>query len=635
MLKLTVEMADVKDPNKEPVETFENELENELYKEKTSKRPGSLKNIWGVQRRNIAATENWRHEESEESLHTSVLPVKKLFLFSFIVFLLSASVFGFVLFWRMVKINNVSIELSGPSDVSALSPVAYTIQLKNKSKYTLENTVLTVDLGDGAYFEGDPTSKTKQIDIGAFQSGDITSIPLPLFFAGKTNQVTEIKATVEYMPPKKNQRFSVDKKMSIAIKKGAFDFQASFPNQVFVQEPFKLSFSFANITNQQFGLKLSLENPGNFDAISFVPENQGDLSWDFPTIAQSEKADVVMVGKFSSIPINPIFTVIPTLLYQGQEFQLEGIPVAVKTIDSPVVLHISSYPENKVMDLNQQISYTVSWENKSSISLQDVSLHINFNGPFDFSDIKTDGYFSSSNHTLVWDARNKRELNKILPKSKGSVTFQVGVPKEYPIFSPNDKDFPLSVSAQLQTQSIPPEVQILSSELVVRAEDKKILQGNASLAPSIIFYDNIIQNSGPFPPTTGSKTTLTVHMKINSIAEGLENIQLKTHIPIGVQLTGVWGGYFDPQNLSYNQKTGDFLYQIKDIAANHGVIYEPIDIAFQIEITPPLGDFEKFTILDSLTFSAQGTYSKKTFSQTLPAVNLEQVIQQQNEKTFN
>ena len=595
---------------------FEEELEKELYKTKSSGRLGKIISTLGAKKQKAFKQEFWQ-EDPEEM--TKNFPLKKFFWWSFLVFAVSLLVFAFVIYYRAIQISGINLGLAGRLEVNSLSPEIYMIQLKNNSKSTLEEASLNIELGDNAYFLDEPDSKNKIISLGTLEQNKEQQIPLNLFFAGKINQVTEVKITLNYLSPKKNQQFSIERKISVNIKKAVFDFQTYAPKQVFVGEPFQISFKLSNITNQPFELKVKITNPGNFESISYSPPYEEFMVWDFGNFEPNSLSEIIIVGKFTKNPLNPIFTVLPIVNFQGKEFIFNEIPVAVKAINSPVVLEIKSYPDENITGLQNNITYTVNWDNKSSISLNDARLKVVFEGPFDSEKIRTDGYYSAFENALIWDARNNQKLYKISPGDSGTISFGIETLKDYPIQNINSKNFILRVKATLETSSIPPEIQILSPKLSVETENVKILPGEISLSSQLNYNDSIIKNYGKFPFSPGSKTTATAHLYINTTAEDFQNVLIKTRIPIGVKLTGVWGGNFEPENLTYNQATGDFFYNIKDISANLGNVYEPLDIAFQIEITPPIGDPKDFSVLNTVELSAQGKHSQKSFtSETRP-----------------
>jgi hypothetical protein len=428
---------------------------------------------------------------------------------------------------------------------------------------------------------------------------------------GKANQIAKIYTSLTYLTEKRNQSFQIDKDLSVSIKNEALSYQIYKPSQTFVGEPFLISIKVINNSDKNIDLDLTLDTPESLEVISLSPPPQGLLNWQAKSISPNSYFEIDITSKFKEEPINPVINLIPKITYENREFDLNNIPIAVKTIKTPITLKIETNPEENVVDLDKTINYKISWENKSTIDLNNVVLKVYLEGPFDFNSISTDGYFSPFEKSIIWDARNKPSLYDIKPQTSDFVDFSINLVKNYP---PGSKNLEANVKAVLETESIPPEVQILTKKFSVETENKKIIPGKITLTPMVLFKDTNFVNSGPFPLQRGQKTTLSFYLLISTYGEDFENVIIKTKIPIGVLLTGSFAGEFNPMNLSYNQDTGDWVYRIDEISAGYGDIYGQYSLVQQIEVTPPLyGDLDRFVIIPQVSLTATGKFSGKTF----------------------
>jgi hypothetical protein len=587
-------------------EKFEEELEKELYKEKPSERVGRVKKIWG-KKKEPEKYELWKEEGVTKE---RVFNLKKIFLILLSLFLISIGVFAFVLYYRSIFIKGVSIDIVGPIEVNSLTDYSYSIKITNNSFYYLKDAKLEISLKNGAYFK-DETSDSKTFTIGDINPKSSQEIKVDLLFLGKANQIAKIYASLTYLTEKRNQSFQIDKDLSVSIKNEALSYQIYKPSQTFVGEPFLISIKVINNSDKNIDLNLTLDTPESLEVISLSPPPQGLLNWQANSISPNSYFEIDITSKFKEEPINPVINLIPKITYENREFDLDNVPIAVKTIKTPITLKIETNPEENVVDLDKTISYKISWENKSTIDLNNVVLKVYLEGPFDFNSISTDGYFSPFEKSIIWDARNKPSLYDIKPQTSDSVDFSINLVKNYP---PGSKNLEANVKAVLETESIPPEVQILTKKFSVETENKKIIPGKITLTPMILFKDTNFVNSGPFPLQRGQKTTLSFYLLISTYGEDFENVIIKTKIPIGVLLTGSFAGEFNPMNLSYNQDTGDWVYRIDEINAGYGDIYGQYSLIQQIEVTPPLyGDLDRFVIIPQVSLTATGKFSGKTF----------------------
>lgn len=616
-------MAEDKKNQPEP---FESELEKELYKGSASKRIGRVKKIWGVRRKDEAESEVWSNAP-RPTRPSRGLPLAKIFFWSLILFIISSLIFGFVVYYRRIYISGINFNLVGPTKTDALAVNNYDVQVSNNSNSNLDNVSLKIELDQYGYFVGAGQSKTKNYSLGQLMSGQNTSIKTPIFFFGPKNKISDIKLILTYSPAGRNQNFEMTNSLAVTIDKEALSFQSFLPNQILSGEPFSASFQLSNVSSQPYDLSLKLDLPPGAILNSASPPYSKYLEWQLPNFGPNNSSNINLTLQFNNIPIAPVILITPVITYEGVVLTSSQIPVSLQVLSSPIAFTITSYPSDQAVSLPTNMTYTVSWVNKSSIDLKNVQIKVNLNGPFDLGSIKTDGYFSAIDNALIWDARNKSSLADIPPNGQGSVSFSIQTLNNYPVSSVDQKDFSLEVKAEMSTASIPPEIQTIAKQISWSASDNKNIIGDIKISPTIDYQDTVISNSGPYPFQSGQPTTLTVHLKITTIGEKFENVLIKTKIPAGVKLTGVWAGDFNPNNLSYDSQTGDFLYHINELPANLGYGMNPYDLAFQIQVQPPLyGDINNFIALTQIQLSAQGQFSKKVFDLTIPPLSLSNII---------
>lgn len=587
---------------------FEEELEKELYKEKPSERVGKVKKIWGVRKKEPEKYKLW-----EEKLINKehIFNIKKIFFVLLGIFFVSIGVFIFVLYYRSIFIKGINIDIIGPVEVNSLDDYSYLIKISNNSLNNLKNVKLAISLKNGIYFIDD-FSDTKIFNIGDLDAKSSTDLKIDLVFIGKINQISKINCELTYYTEKKNQSFQIEKDISVSIKKEALSYQVFKPTQIFIGEPFMSSFKIINNSDKVIGLDISLEIPDSLEIISLSPPPQGLLNWIAYDIQPNSFLEINITSKFKEVPINPVITLIPKIIYKEKDIQAQKLDIALKTLESPVTLKIEVRPEKNLVELGSDLEYKIRWENNSTISLKNAVLKVYLEGPFNYNSINTDGYYSPFENSIIWDARNKSSLYEIKPQTQDYVTFKVKLVDKYP---PGSNNLAVKVRALIETESIPPEIQILSKKLSIETENIKIIPGNITLTPLILYKDENFVNSGPFPLQKGQLTTLSFYILISTYGEDFENIIIKTKIPMGVRLTGSFAGEFNPMNLSYNQETGDWIYRIDELNHGFGDIYSQYSLIQQIEVVPPLyGDIHSFVIIPEISLTAKGKYSGKTFN---------------------
>ena len=591
---------------------FEEEILKELYGLKPSKRVGKIKKIWGVRKKEPDEPETWEEIEEGESLFLFKKGLKKIFLIILVLFLISTGIFAYVFYYRAIHIRGVNLNILGTLEVNPLTPTEYVFKIENNSNYQLVDTKLEIELDDKVFFKDDLETEKKEFNIGTLDPKSSRDLKLDLVFIGNANEIKKIKANFLYYTPQKNQEFKIEKDITVTIKKDIVTLQIYAPSRVFVNEPFNLIIKMVNNTDEMYGMKIDLNFQNYYEVESVTPPYQKEYTWTFPALSPNVSTEISIVGKYTKYLASPIIYADFSLLWNNKIIPLKSNQLPINILESPVVLEIDSQPQDEVANLGSYIKYIVKWTNKSSISLNNVKLKVYFEGPFDYTTLKTDGYFDPYENSIIWDARNKPSLLNINPRNSDFVEISISTIRDYPL---GKKNLEAKLKAVLETESIPPEVQILSKKLSIETQQTKKIAGKLEVAREILYQDSNVKNTGPYPLVNGKPTTLSFYLKFFTYGEDFQNIIIKTKIPIGVKLTGVVGGEFNYSNLQYSQETGEFVYKIDEIPAGYGSIYNPYTIMFQIEVTPPLfGSVYDFVVISPIEISAQGKFSSKTYN---------------------
>lgn len=591
--------------------SLEEKLEKELYGEIKSERLGKVKKIWGRKLKSPAQEEDWQQQLEEASLFPFFkFNLKKIFIISFLLFLVSVGIFSFIFYYRSIYLKGINIEIIGPIEVNSLQNYEYSIKITNGSNYEINEVKAIIKLDEGIYSFDNPEENKIVYNLGNFQSKESKEIKVKLFFLANVGKNLNLNVELYYLSPKKNQSFSLTKNLLITVNKEPILFQVFAPNQIFTNEPFLLSLKFTNIAEATYDLNLSLETNPRIEALVIEPPPTYGLEWQFNQIKINQPEEINITAKITHPVNNALISFKPEIIYRNKKFALKTYNLTLNIIESPIRLFITSNPSDYLVELNKYLTYEITWENKSKISLENVQVKVYLSGDFNFESINTDGYFSPVENSIIWNARNKPELISIQPGNKNSVRFTIKTVNNYPA---GKKDLTLITKAVLETESIPPEVQILSKKLTVETQETKIIPGEIKIEPKIT-YDKYFSNSGPFPLVKGQQTTLSAYFNICSFGEDFQNVMIKGKIPLGVSLTGNFDLNFDTNNLQFNPDTGEFSYLINDLSYGYCDVYPPYQIAFQISVTPPLyGDIRDFVVLPEFNITAQGKFSQKIF----------------------
>ncbi|GIW66078.1 MAG: hypothetical protein KatS3mg094_597 [Candidatus Parcubacteria bacterium] len=601
-------------------ESFEERLEKELYGQIKSERLGKVKKIWGKKIKESKSTEDWQdYLDNSNVFGFFNFNLKKIFIISFLLFIISLGIFSIIFYYRTINLKGIDINVIGPEDVNSFQVYEYTINVSNNSKLDIENVRLSINLSEGIYFYDDLDQNSLTYNLDKISSKSSEELKIKLFFLGNIGKGLNFNVNIYYKPSGKNQEFNISKNFLTTVKKEAFSLQIFSPNKIFLNEPFVISLKFTNSSDITYNLNLFLENNPDLEILSINPAPEvGLTTWNFNELKPNDSGEINITAKFTNLVEKPVISFQPKIIYKNKVFFIKNYNLTLNILETPIRLEIVSDPSDYIVNLNKFITYEIKWENKSKVSLQNIKVKVYLTGAFDFESIDTDGYYSPIEKSIIWNSVNKPQLASINPGNKDSIKFSIKTIDKYP---PGSKDLNLRVEAILETETIPPEIQILTKKLSIETQESKVIAGNFKFNVKVL-YDNQFNNSGSFPLVNGKKTTLSTYFEICTYGEDFQNFIITGKIPLGISLTGNFDFNFDVNKLQFNSETGDFYYKIDELSAGYCDIYPDYKLAFQIEVLPPLyGNINDFIIIPPLKINAQGKFSQKVFELTTQPIN--------------
>ena len=552
--------------------------------------------------------------------------LNQILYFSFFFFILAIISLLAYLYLRPRPISGLEINLIGPNEVNSLENYSYTLTITNNSNQNLTETNLKIILSDGAFFVERPQEKEASIFLGNLETNKTFNENLNLFFLNEGGLRENLKFVLSYKIGEKMNVFEKEENFSILVKNPAIKVQIFLPQKSYVNQEFQTSFRIINLTKQKLNnLRIIIEPPANFVLSSSFPPSE-NYYYEFPVLNPSEIKNISLIGRIQDIKSSGIFSARAQFDFLNSTFYLTKEIAKVNLLENPVVFSIKSTPESKSVPIGSNLYYEIIVENKSQSVLENSQIRVNFSGPFDFSSLNSNGYFSDLDQVLLWNARNKPQLLNFKPGDKVKLNFSISLFQSYPILGKENKNFSAKIRVEFQTQTIPAEIETIGKEYVVWQEDEKKIIGNIIINQELIYDDSILPGTGPFPLQINQPTTLAWHLKIKTIGEDFDNFSLNTRLPLGVNLTQKVGGDAILDNLKFDPKTGVFIYSLNKLPANLGYLKKEMELIFQIVVVPPANiDLGSFAIIPQVRYSAKGSFSEAQINNSLREIYANQI----------
>lgn len=553
--------------------------------------------------------------------------LNKILIIAFFLFLILLGILIYLFYFKPTPLENLKIQLSGPSEASSLEPVKYQLFITNESRTKITDVSLKISLSRGGFFQDQ--SKEKSIFIGSLDPQKSYIQDLELYFLNEGGIKEEIKVSFYYKIENKANVFEKNESFSVFVKSPPIKIQTFLPSKIYVNQQFQTAFNITNLTNQKLNnLQVVVEIPDDFLLISNFPQNDSYF-WDLGSLEANETKTISLVGQIQDAKSSGVFSARASFNFQNQQFSLPKEFAKITILENPVSFKIKTTPEQESVHIGSTIYYEVIIENKSQTILENNEIKVTFFGPFDLSSLRSDGYLNEFDRSLYWNPRNKSELLVLKPGDQIKISFNVSLFESYPILGNQNENFTAKMKIEFKTPTIPAEIENpKSKEYIVYQEIEKKIIGKININQLLVYEKKYFPSSGPFPLENNKKTTLNWHIIISTLGEDFEDFTLTTKLPLGVNLTDKIGGDALKENLKFDQITGNFLYHLKNLPANLGYTQKSMELIFQIEVKPPtIWDINFWTVIPRVQYSTKGSFSQVNLSNSLREIHAYEIQQ--------
>lgn len=514
-------------------------------------------------------------------------------------------------------INNndqgLDVGLDSPDEVMAGVPFDLKVEFSNQIDSVLKRVSLIVTLPEGAVFAGSGEEKlVDSRDLGDIGRGSLISETYKIIFLKGIGDKNKIKALVSYASGSSKYEKEVEKE--IKILDSGVSVEMKVPEKVFSGEEFDISVNYKNISEADFyGLGLAIEYPANFTFISSDPKaDSGNNIWDLGDLRKGSEGHFIVKGSVAG-PDNSqvVFKAKLTFDLNNKKYRIDLNDVSSTISPSPLsLLILLNDKQDYIAELNDELKYNIGYINNTDVPLNQGVVRVQIKGElFDLDSLDTKAILRRSDNTLIWNSGNTPELNYIAPRSAGFVSFTIKTKTNYPVRRLGDKDFILSVKAEIESPTVPEFLNANKTYNISKMETK--VAGDLVLTTKAFFRDALagILNKGILPLKVDQPINFTIHWIIKSFAADFTGVEVRAPLKEGVKFTGVAKSNFG-NNPILDEKTNEMVWTIDKIPANKGFVDDPIEVVFQIEATPSSSQIASYMpLLGETTVKAMDIFS--------------------------
>lgn len=524
--------------------------------------------------------------------------IKKFFIFSILFFVVACGVATFVFLGGInsVSSKNVDIKVVGPLSTPGGQEVSFDINIINNNSVDLNSAALLVEYPTSTRSTIDPTKELSQerFVLDKIKSGESFSQNIKAIFFGEKDTVKQIKISLEYRVENSSALFYKEKIHEISISSTPIIITPTYPKEVNSNQEISFNIEVAsNSKDKVNNFLVNVEYPFGFVFEDSTPKASfGNNIWQFSGLDSGEKKTISIKGNIIGQDNEEKVFKINAGTASLDDERTIAIPFS-QLMESILVkksfIGLDVFIEGKEGDFaaqsDSQIATEFTVRNNLPSRLFNITAEVALKGgalnqlgisPGD------NGFFQSSNNTILWDKRGVTEFSDMEPGAEKNLSFGLS-PLLYANIAKGIKpEIDMVITARGE--------RILDSgsvESVSTTETRKIvLATNVSLSSKAARSVGNIENTGPIPPKADVPTTYTVVWSVTNSFNQAANVEVRATLPPYIK----WTNLKSPANeiFSYNPVTNEVVWNVGSLLPNTGFDSSPKEIYFQLEFLPSL-----------------------------------------------
>jgi hypothetical protein len=521
--------------------------------------------------------------------------------------------------------QNIDVQVVAPSLIDGGKQAEFGVIITNHNTTNLELADLVIDYPEGARSAADPTKALthERITLGTIKSGQQVKKAVSALFYGSEGTTETITARVEYSVEGSNAVFEKKGTASFTIGSAPVSLTVDAPTTATAGDQFTMDITVrSNATTPVDNVVVEGQYPFGFSVASTQPSaGAGGTIWRLGTFAPGSSKVIHLSGSIDAADGDErIFRFLV-----GSNTDQTDPHVKVPFLTVPQTLTVEKPFITGTITLEGQTGSSVSvaagstlngvihWENNLSDAISGLELSLSVDGPaVDKNSIHApNGFFQSSNSTIVWTSQGDSSLASVPPGGQGSYQFSFatlppgagGTLITNPTVTLN-----LTVKGTRQAEGGASNVASaatmkvnLASALVATA------QSTRNAGPFI--------NSGPMPPRAEQNSSYTVTWVIKNSANTVGNVVGQALLPPYISFIKGEDG------ITFDQTTRIVKWTLGDVKAGAGYTSVARQASFQVMLTPStsqVGTAPQLT--GALQVAGQDRFAQVQVEASAPAV---------------
>lgn len=526
---------------------------------------------------------------------------------------------------NLISPKNIDIQIVAPSVIDSGKEAMFQILITNRNQTALQETdlILTYPAGTRAVADQTQSLPYERQTIGTIARGEQVKQTAQAVIYGAAGGTQKVVATVEYRLAGSNTIFTKSSEIEFVIGSAPVSLSVTMPNEAIAGQTFPVTIvAQSNATTRLDAVAVQGEYPFGFSVLeSTPPAESGGTLWRLGSLEPGASKKITLtavidgqdgdqrVVRFlagsnvdaTDARIKVPFLSMPSTIAIRRPFITGSIAIngqTGKTIALPV---------------GQPVTGTVTWQNNLPTAVSDVELTLALSGPLlDQSSVNvSNGFYRSSDSSIVWTKSNDPTLGSIPAGGSGSVqfSFTTVAPGDSGVLYANPTiNLNLTISGRRAGESGVPEV--VSSAAVTQIN----LASAVSLVAQAFHFSGPFVNGGSMPPRAEQSTQYTILWTVKNSSNTIANASVSTILPPYVSFVQGQAG------VTYDKASRTVTWSPGDIKAGVGYTSAGAGAAFQVALTPSVSQVGQSPALTGpITLVGQDRFAQTSVSAVAPA----------------
>lgn len=508
--------------------------------------------------------------------------------------------------------ENVTVAITGPQNVASAESTTFTVTYTNDNWAGLANATLVISYPESFHPEMENTPEKKglllEIPLGNIDANTAEKKTFSGKFYGSKGDLVYLKATLRYTPSSVTTVFEKSAQVGVNVATAPLALEIEAPLELATGQDVEYVVNYSNVNDLPFSnLRVKMEYPDGFQLVSAEPRpSEGESVWYIGTLHPRAEGKIVVRGVLSGTrdERKQVHGMIGFFGGDGKFIAYAENERQTRMIASPFSLSqtvngltaVTAHP-------GETLHYVIRYKNESDIGMRDAIVTVEINPTLlDMTRLSLNkGSYDASRKLILWKASDIPSLGKIDPGASGEISFSVPVVATLPQGSGNNAS--IRSVAKIDSPDIPTTLganKIVGSNMLLIKLNPLI-----NVETSALYNETPFQNTGPFPPQVGQKTSYTIRVRLSGVSNNVKDARFSFFLPTGTRYEGTFAP--PTETVRFNERTNEIVWELGALTPTENTAR---DFFFQIFATPAPNTVGKpLILLNQSIFTAEDTFT--------------------------